>query len=68
MSYGRDPSAARSHEIVIDGETCKVWCAKDKAHWRAYGNFRGEPVDVRGTSESSALSKWIDIANYHANE
>lgn len=65
----RDPSAARQTEITVDDTPCKIWSLKTgKSTWRAYGTFRGKHIDVRGKSESEALSQWRHIAEYEASQ
>ncbi len=61
-------SAAAEFEAQIDGLQVKGWVAKDGSSYRAYGDFRGERIDVRSTTQSGAESKWRDRANHKANE
>lgn len=61
-------SAAAEFEAQIDGLQVKGWVAKDGSSYRAYGDFRGERIDVRSTTQSGAKSKWHDRANHKANE
>ncbi|KAA0946188.1 hypothetical protein FQ186_26100 [Pseudomonas sp. ANT_H14] len=61
-------SAAVEFETQIDGELIKGWVVKDGSSYRAYGDFRGERIDVRNTTQSGAESKWRDKANHKANE
>jgi hypothetical protein len=65
----RDAAATRSHEIVIDNETCVIHTLKTgKVTWKAYGEFRGKHINEGGRSESGAIMGWRKIANYIANE
>jgi hypothetical protein len=65
----RDTSASREHELKIDDEACKVWTAQSsKSVWRAWGTFRKEVISTTAPSESAAIKRWIDRANYSANE
>ncbi|KOP50915.1 hypothetical protein OX90_23175 [Pseudomonas coronafaciens pv. porri] len=61
-------SAAAEFEAQIDGVQVKGWVAKDGSSYRAYGDFRGERIDVRSTTQSRAESMWRERANHKANE
>lgn len=53
---------------MIDDELAEGWIVKDGKTFRAYADFRGERIDVRGSSQSSAETKWREKANHRANE
>lgn len=61
-------SAAVEFSTVIDGEQVQGWIVKDGKSYRAYAEFRGERIDVRCSTKSSAESKWREEANHKANE
>jgi hypothetical protein len=61
-------NAAVEFEVQIDGEQIKGWVAKDGSSYRAYGDFRGERIDVRSTTRSGAESRWRQAANHRANQ
>ncbi|WP_456017497.1 hypothetical protein [Pseudomonas fluorescens] len=61
-------SAAVEFETQIDGEQIKGWVMKNGSSYWAYGDFRGERLDVRSTTQSGAKGKWRDKANHKANE
>lgn len=61
-------SAAVAFETQIDGEQVTGWVVKDGGSYRAYGDFRGERIDVRSATKSGAERKWHEQANHKANE
>lgn len=61
-------SGAVAFEAQVDGELAKGWVVKDGASYLAYGDFRGERIEVRGSTRSGAESKWREKANHKANE
>jgi hypothetical protein len=61
-------NAAVEFEVQIDGEQIKGWVAKDGSSYRAYGDFRGERIDVRSTTRPGAESRWRQAANHRANQ
>lgn len=61
-------SAAVEFGTMIDGEQIQGWIVKDGKTYCAYAEFRGERIDVRGPTKSSAESKWREKANHKANE
>lgn len=61
--------AAAQHEILVDGELCRVWVGqKSGGVWRAYGDFRRRQIDKTGRDERDALAQWTRAAEYAANE
>lgn len=62
-------SAAKQITVRVDGEYIDVWVAKTGGvTWRAWGEFRGKPVDATGSSQSNATDKWQLKADYMARE
>lgn len=55
--------------------TVKVWdepheitvYQKSKSVWVAVGEYMGERLETKGSSESSAAAHWRDAANYKGN-
>lgn len=50
----RPISAAVEFEIKVDGEQVKGWVVRDGRSYRAHGDFRGERIDVRSTTQLRA--------------
>ncbi|TCV51481.1 hypothetical protein EDB99_107147 [Pseudomonas sp. 460] len=61
-------SGAVEFSIMIDGELIQGWIVQDGKSHRAYADFRGERIEVRGSTKSNAESKWREEANHKANE
>lgn len=61
-------SAAIRFSTTIDGELVEGWVVKDGKSFRAYSDFRGGRINVRGSTQSSAERKWREEANHRANE
>ncbi|VVN30289.1 hypothetical protein PS673_04777 [Pseudomonas fluorescens] len=61
-------SAAVEFSIMIDGEQIQGWVVKDGKSYRAYAEFRGGLIDVRGSTKASAESNWREEANHKANQ
>jgi hypothetical protein len=40
---------------------------KSKTVWIAVGDYKGEPIEVKGSSERSAIRAWTDAARYRGN-
>ncbi|SDX48035.1 hypothetical protein [Pseudomonas salomonii] len=57
-----------SFQKALLSGTIKPKRCKDGSSYRAYGDFRGERIDVRSTTQSGAESKWREKANHKANE
>lgn len=61
-------SAAIRFSAMIDDELAEGWIVKDGKTFRAYADFRGERIEVRSSSQTSAETKWREKANHRANE
>lgn len=61
-------SGAVEFSTMIDGELIQGWTVKDGKSHRAYADFRGKRIDVRGSSKSNAECKWREEANRKSNE
>lgn len=61
-------SAPVEFSNMIDGEQIQGWIVKDGKSYLAYAEFRGRRIDVRGSTRSTAESKWREKANHMANE
>jgi hypothetical protein len=40
---------------------------KSKTVWIAVGDYRGERIEVKGSSERSAIAAWKEAARYRGN-
>ena len=49
----------KPHEISVD--------QKSKSVWIAVGEYMGERLETKGSSESSALKHWREAATYKEN-
>lgn len=59
---------AKDHDIYIDEEKCNVHVVNmSKSRWKAYGFFRKKYIEETNSSESSALSSWMQKAEYEAS-
>jgi len=57
-------SAAKQITVRVDTELVDIWVAQDgRATWRAWGDFRGKPLDAKGSSESNAKDRWKEKAD-----
>jgi hypothetical protein len=55
------------HMMDVYGESCSVGVRRNsKYSWDAYGNFRGQPVQGHGRTESAALRDWKRRAEWRA--
>lgn len=61
-------NAAIRFSTMVDGELVEGWIVKDGKSFRAYADFRGGRIDVRGPTQSSAERKWREEANHRAND
>lgn len=58
-------SGASQIPVRIDGEFVDVWVARSgTATWTAYATFRGRYIQQNGSSQSNALDKWREAADY----
>jgi hypothetical protein len=49
--------------VMVWGEPQKVTvCQKSRTAWIAVGDYMGKTIDVKGSSERSALKLWMDAA------
>lgn len=61
-------SAAKPFHARIDDEQIEGWVVQDGGTFRAYADFRGKRIEVRGNTQSGAESKWREVASHRANE
>lgn len=60
-------AGAKQRTVRVDGEDLDIWVAQDgRVTWRAWGQFRGRQFDATGTSESNAVDRWQQKADYIA--
>lgn len=58
----------REHVVRVWDEPYTVTVyKKSKSVWVAVGDYMGRRVEVKGSSERSALRWWVDAARYRGN-
>lgn len=55
----------REHKVDVWGHPQKVTVyQKSKSVWIASGQYLGEHIEVKGRSETQAISSWREAARY----
>jgi hypothetical protein len=56
------------HVVKVWEQQCRISVhQKSKSVWIAVGNYLGERVEVKGRSETQAVSAWREAAQYRGN-
>ena len=58
---------SRTHKVRVYGETVEVEAyQRSKTVWLASGDFDGRSIEVKRSSESSAVAAWVCVATARA--
>jgi hypothetical protein len=58
----------RTRTVSVWNEQWKITVyQKSKTVWIAVGPHKGEPIQVKGSSEGSAIAAWKEAARYRGN-
>jgi len=57
--------AEREHKVTVWNTTCPVTVyQKSKTVWIAVGDYMGERIETKDSSEGSTLKRWREAARY----
>jgi hypothetical protein len=60
--------ASREHTVIVWGASVPVTVAqRSKSVWVAVGEYMGQHLEVKSSSEGSALKLWRSTAEYRGN-
>jgi hypothetical protein len=55
--------------LVVWGQQCEITVyQKSKSVWIASGDYMGESIQTKGSSERAAAAHWRDAAHYKGND
>lgn len=58
----------RTRTVSVWNEPWKITVyQKSKTVWIAVGDYKGGPIEVKGSSEGSAIAAWKEEARYRSN-
>jgi hypothetical protein len=66
----KDQTMTRSYEerVGVNGRLHTITVIqKSKTVWFAVGDYRGERIEVKGTSAKNAAKYWVEAARYRGN-
>jgi hypothetical protein len=57
--------AEREHRVTVWNETLTVTVyQKSKSVWIAVGDYMGQRIETKDSSQGTALKRWIEAARY----